>query len=229
MTLRPKIRPPAPLHDRFAGGNFTRRAARERPPNLRNENFEWADNPFHRLDQYQLSHLAAPSKAGRAEDLHRLLAMSTASGRNAWFEAQDETGQAAGYVADLDIAWSLADEATARTPSRASIGMQFRYALVSGSFRSLVENVPPELFFNLVRCGLWQPSRALAYVANIPDAGAAISAVFPLIMQFSDADRMAGARLAVSLAAHLDEESRLKMLTLLGGFLPSEERLGTFG
>ena len=26
MTLRPKIRPPAPLHDRFAGGNFTRRA-----------------------------------------------------------------------------------------------------------------------------------------------------------------------------------------------------------
>ena len=38
MTLRPKIRPPAPLHDRFAGGNFTRRAARERPPNLRNEN-----------------------------------------------------------------------------------------------------------------------------------------------------------------------------------------------
>ncbi len=39
MTLRPKIRPPAPLHDRFAGGNFTRRAARERPPNLRNENY----------------------------------------------------------------------------------------------------------------------------------------------------------------------------------------------
>jgi len=38
VTLRPKIRPPAPLHDRFAGGNFTRRAAREPPQNLRNLN-----------------------------------------------------------------------------------------------------------------------------------------------------------------------------------------------
>ena len=36
MTLRPKIRPPAPLHHRFAAGNFTPRAARERPPNLGN-------------------------------------------------------------------------------------------------------------------------------------------------------------------------------------------------
>ena len=44
MTLRPKIRPPAPLHDRFAGGNFTRRAARERPPNLRNENKDYVQD-----------------------------------------------------------------------------------------------------------------------------------------------------------------------------------------
>src|SRR5271165_6578131 len=31
-------RPSAPLHDRFTGGNFTRRAAREPPRNLRNLN-----------------------------------------------------------------------------------------------------------------------------------------------------------------------------------------------
>ena len=89
-----------------------------------------ADSPLTRLTDYELRHLISHLIAtGRAVDLHRLLELELADGRNAWFEAKGAGGRTGEYAADLAAAWQLA-----RTTR--DIPRQLRYALMSASVRS---------------------------------------------------------------------------------------------
>ena len=128
-------------------------------PNLRG-------NPVANLTEYELRHLAAHlAGSGRAEDLHRLLALETDDIRNAWYDAKAAIGDMAGYIADVVQARLLAEEIGAKR----DIGLQIRYALMISSIHSLAQNIPPVLLGAMVRKGLRSPSEGLTYIRQIPD------------------------------------------------------------
>lgn len=111
-----------------------------------------ADGPLARLTVYELRHLISHLIAtGRAVDLHWLLELELADGRNAWFEAKGAGGRTGEYAADLAAAWQLA-----RTTR--DIPRQLRYALMSASVRSHWRFVPARLLRACVGAGLvpWQ-------------------------------------------------------------------------
>jgi hypothetical protein len=67
-------------------------------------------NPFYLLSPYDLRNLPHHCiAAGRENDLHRLLSISSANGTNAWFEIKDGRGAVAEYVADLALARKVAE------------------------------------------------------------------------------------------------------------------------
>lgn len=118
-------------------------------------------------------------KAGFQEELHLLLREETARG-NAWFEARHSEGQVAGYLADIDRAWSLCDAAP---PSAVALGRQCFYAGIQATFVSFAASVPPALVAALVRYGIWAPSQGLAYARQAPPGmrAAALLKLVPLL------------------------------------------------
>jgi len=61
-------------------------------------------NPVFHVSSYGLKHLVGHlHRSGRWTDLHRLLALETDDGRNAWYEAK-RSGLDADYVQDISIA-----------------------------------------------------------------------------------------------------------------------------
>jgi hypothetical protein len=127
------------------------------------------DNPIAHLTEYELRHLAAHLEApGRADDLHHLLRLEWVRtedvphirqglrgwldrllGRrrfrterhctNAWYAAKEAVGDTAGYLADVQRAWRLANQSA----ESEAIVLQCRYALITASVNSLATNLPP--------------------------------------------------------------------------------------
>jgi hypothetical protein len=149
------------------------------------------ENPVAELSGYELRHLAAHLvEAGRPDDLHRLLALETASGRNAWFEAKETGGDAFGIAADFRTALACAEGELIRDGVRRSLGLVGRYALMTSVLGSYAGSLPPELLSALVAEGIWSWPRALASARQVPG---------------SQRRAVALARLA----PHLPEEQRL--------------------
>jgi hypothetical protein len=79
-----------------------------------------------------------------------------------------------GYIADLDLAWRRADEATrcqidaGEEPFR--LGDCVRYALIRTSVNSLAGNCDSSLVARAVETGTWLVERALSVAKRIPDA-----------------------------------------------------------
>jgi hypothetical protein len=125
-----------------------------------------ADSPLTRLTDYELRHLISHLIAtGRAVDLHRLLELELADGRNAWFEAKGAGGRTGEYAADLAAAWQLA-----RTTR--DIPRQLRYALMSASVRSHWQFVSPDLLSACVGAGVVSWPEALSIAEQIIAGGA---------------------------------------------------------
>jgi hypothetical protein len=101
-------------------------------------------------------------------ELHELLAMSDELGRNAWFEACDRIGEPGIFVQDVKRGWEVAEQLYERDGERAIV-LQCRYALVTGTLNSLVEQLPSELIAAFVRGGLWTTEQAWAYVEQMQD------------------------------------------------------------
>ena len=129
------------------------------------------------LEDYGLRHLAEHlERAGRVDDLHRLLRLErrgggveagTARAENAWYAARERVGQTQGYMNDLARAARLvqvADRPDVKPSQlKTSIGLGIRYALMSASLNSLARNIPPTLIAALVEKGVWLASQGLAY------------------------------------------------------------------
>ncbi len=117
------------------------------------------DSAWHTVpdDGYIHAHLAWHfERAGRPDLLHALLARSTPTGANAWFDVRDRMHHPEGFIADVRRAWELAP-----------LSLHVRYALLLASLQSLATNAPPELVGQLVRAGVWSIPYAAAYAANI--------------------------------------------------------------
>ncbi|RCG28349.1 hypothetical protein DQ384_24865 [Sphaerisporangium album] len=117
---------------------------------------------------YGLRHLAEHlDRAGRAADLHELLALSWADGPrrvNAWFTVHRRTGRLAGFRRDVGTAWNAVRQAGG--PLRAA--RQMRYALVLSSLNSMAATTPPILWPILVQSDNLTAEEALAWARQIP-------------------------------------------------------------
>ena len=134
-----------------------------------------------------LAALEKPPIKGRKyiERLHELLATEV-DGHNAWFVAKDRIGDTAGFLADVELAWSQADEAYDREPGR-SIGLQCRYALIKASINSSAE-LPIGLMIALVKHQCWKPSKALAYARQMPEPEERTKSLTALACQLPDSE-----------------------------------------
>jgi hypothetical protein len=91
--------------------------------------------------------------------------------RNAWYEAKDAIGDAAGYRDDIERAWrraSSACAAAARTDTRVPVERELRCALLAASINSFGSQMPGGLLRALVQRGVWDESNALAYAGRDP-------------------------------------------------------------
>lgn len=92
-----------------------------------------------------------PVKARKyIEKIHELLAIEV-DGRNAWFTAKDSQGDTLGFLADVTLAWQIAEQEFITSQSPQSIVLQCRYALITSSVKSLTGNIPTELAIELLK------------------------------------------------------------------------------
>lgn len=121
-------------------------------------------------DGYYFAHLFHHLKeARRGVDVHRALSAETADGNNAWYEAKEGIHDSAGYRADVELAWQLAEETAGKEGATIDVGLQCRYALITASLNSMAQVIPPALLAALVRNDIWTPAHALGHALQIPD------------------------------------------------------------
>jgi hypothetical protein len=112
-------------------------------------------------------------------DLHRLLALDTDNGRNAWYEAKRASDADADYVRDVSVAKRCIDVA------HPELAVEMRYALVGASLRSRGGNAPPLLVAALVRSGGWSIAEGIQQVRRLTDAAERVRA-FVLLSELGD-------------------------------------------
>jgi glycerol-3-phosphate cytidylyltransferase-like family protein len=117
------------------------------------------------------------------DELHALMSMSDSQGRNAWFEVCDRLGQPAIFVDDVARGWKIAERGY-EGDRAGSIVLQWRYALITATLKSLVENLPISMMAEFVKQGFWTVVQAWAYVEQMQDErkiSAAIQALAPYL------------------------------------------------
>jgi len=168
------------------------------------------------IDLYGLRHLAQHLvRATQVDKLHQLLSREK-DGRNAWFDAKDGVAETAGFLTDVELAWSQADEAYDNEPRR-SIGLQCRYALIKTSINTLA-GIPKELMVSLVKHKYWKHAQALDYIRQIPDPGARCESLMKLVQQLLDRELLKNQALQLALEASQaveNEQHRVELLTAL--------------
>ncbi|MBE9011379.1 hypothetical protein IQ250_14295 [Pseudanabaenaceae cyanobacterium LEGE 13415] len=105
-------------------------------------------------------------QAGLENEIHALMAMSDERGRNAWFEACDRIGQPAIFVQDVKRGWEIAERSYEEDRTKAIV-LQCRYALITSTLNSLVENLPIGMMAEFVKRKYWSPEQAWAYVEQM--------------------------------------------------------------
>jgi hypothetical protein len=192
------------------------------------------------LDRYGLRHLAEHvERAGRIDDLHRLLRLERRVGEeeigavrteNVWYAARERVGQTEGYMNDLARAARLAQVAdrTDIQPSqlKTSVGLGIRYALMSTSLNNLARNIPPTLIAALVEKRIWLVSQGLAYARVLPPE-TRVNALIGISSQLDPADERTVLQEALDTARGIGSKlDRARALTELGQM---EEALAVAG
>ena len=183
----------------------------------------WAEVDLKKIaeDDYGRRHLAQHLvKGDRVEELHTLLALEK-DGKNAWFKVKDDEADTAGFLADVELAWSQADEAYDRERGK-SIGLQCQYALVEASINSLAR-IPIALMMALVQHQYWKSAKALAYTRQIPDPKERFESLTALAEQVPDSEPLKNQVLQFALQAAQaieNEYPRAEALTALADKLP---------
>jgi biotin synthase-like enzyme len=135
---------------------------RERALNHRWDGLPTNDGYIHRHLTWHLE------QANWGDELHALMSMSDAQGRNAWFEACERLGQPAIFVDDVARGWKIAERGYEGDRAGAII-LQCRYALITATLNSLVENLPIGMMAEFVKHGFWTVEQAWAYVEQMQD------------------------------------------------------------
>ena len=146
------------------------------------------------------THLLA---AGRAEDLHYLLACGPQK-RNTWFEAHDRLGDVTGYLHDVERARGSARR----------LGMQLRYALIEASMASISTTLPPRLIGALVTRGLWEPSLGFSHVERITDEKRQTQALAQIADKLDE--QLLGRALSLAMRCRDDENRAAALNAVIG-------------
>jgi hypothetical protein len=180
-------------------------------------------------DRYGLDHLAYHLSMSRPHKLHTLLATECPPGGdgkldNAWFKAHEQTGDLAGYLDDIAIAWNVARAATAEQLRGGDPGeelaLEYGYALVTASLNSFAGHVPSPLRIAAVRTGASSAITAIAEARRLPPERR-VPALHDLAtcVARSEAETLLEEALrATSLIT--DERSRSEAFDVLAGDLP---------
>ena len=175
-------------------------------------------NPVAHLTEYELRHTAAHlAEAGRADDLHRLLALETSEQRNAWYTAKEAHSDIDSYANDVERAWKLSEEVC--EPWKAAdaghcVGLQVRYALAASSIGSLAGNVSSDLMLGLVDKGLWQPERAIAFMRQVADPEERVKRLAALADHLAGVRRELAIREALAATEFIRDQSQRAILLL---------------
>jgi hypothetical protein len=156
--------PPLELAHRQFLERYRERASNHRWDGLPNDGY------IHRHLTWHLE------QANWADELHALMSMSDAQGRNAWFEACDRLGQPAIFVDDVARGWKIAERGY-EGDQAGSIVLQCRYALITATLNSLVENLPIDMMAEFVKHSFWTVEQAWAYVEQMQDEQKILEAI----------------------------------------------------
>ncbi|MEH2093243.1 NACHT domain-containing protein [Nostoc sp.] len=152
------------------------------------------------------------------ERLHELLATEV-NGRNAWFDAKDRMGETAGFLSDVKLAWSQADEAYNREPGK-SIGLQCRYALMTASLNSLFVEIPIALLIALVEENLWTVSKGVTYACQRIDPNERLEVLTKLIFKLEGSLKKEALKVALDTITLVKSQLvRSQVLTQLAPYL----------
>lgn len=154
-----------------------------------------ANNPVSSLTEYELRYLTTHLfEAGRWGDLHHLLSLEAAEGKNAWYEASREViGDKQIYRDDLALGWRAAEETN-------DLPAQCRYALMTASLNSIARNVPPVLLLRAVEHGSWTVEQVQTQIRFTPNPRDQAELIFGLTpyMSGDERDRQLGEAAAVA-------------------------------
>jgi hypothetical protein len=138
-------------------------------------------------DSYIYRHLTwHMEQADWVDEVHALMAMSDAQGRNAWFEACDRIGQPAIFIEDVARGWRLAEQGYEQDRTGAIV-LQCRYALITATLNSLLENLPTDMMAEFVKREFWTVDQAWAYVEQMQNETKIAEAIQVLALNLSKA------------------------------------------
>ncbi|RNC70124.1 MAG: toll/interleukin-1 receptor domain-containing protein [Desulfuromonadales bacterium] len=133
-----------------------------------------------------------------------------------------------GYVADLTVAWEMADGKVAE--DEAYFTDCFRYVLIRTSINSLAANYVPELVVAAVGSGLWSSERALSVAGKMPSREKA-STLYTLLLgsdTLTEAQRVIAEKRAYDAALGINEETlQVKALAAVAEQLSGAQKATT--
>lgn len=169
------------------------------------------------IHTYLIWHL---EKAELVDEIHQLLCEENESGRNGWYEARQQLRQIAGYSADVQRAWYLAEAAFPSQPER-SISLQCRYALITASLNSLIGSIPPAFMVALVEKSIWNPLDGLTYIKQIRNPTERAETLKQLISQLpAPIGQEILRKIMAAVRGIQDESDRAHLLVRLAARLP---------
>jgi len=236
-------------------------------------------NPVAYLSEYELRHIAAHLATSMCgEDLHRLLQLEWLKSsdsapqrvgmkwgrkqspgrhrveqlcqcRNAWHANKEAVGDTAGYIADIERAWRLAEEEFAEQLALSgdrsldsaeqhssyeeeivdetvdtkvnALALQVRYAIIIASLNDLARNIPPALLVALVENNIWPLAQGLAYARQVPDPIQRVAVLAKLAPHTQESLRLEILQNALAAIREIEiEESQVQALLELTPYLP---------
>jgi|GEM_PF-2376937 len=164
----------------------------------------FSENPLADLTPYELRHLVGHLiEIGCINIIHRLLALETTKGDNAWFDAK--RGDAPAFASDVADAWRVSEAPDAEGAGwrdGRTFGLQVRYALLIATVNSLADTFTP-ILGALVKHGLWTAENGLAHAVRIPDSdrrSRALAALAPYLSQPQVREALAATEAATAIA-----------------------------
>ncbi|WP_405923922.1 NB-ARC domain-containing protein [Streptomyces sp. NBC_00035] len=149
-------------------------------------------------ERYGIAHLVFHLKeGGRADEMHRLLALDAArgaaddGGANVWYTVRSTMHQDKGYLKDIREAWDAAAESRATRQDAAqgeSAALCLQYALITASLSSIAAKFSPWLLFRLANTGAWPVDRSMHQALKIPDATSRAEALTLLLPHLAETD-----------------------------------------
>jgi len=189
-------------------------------------------DPLAELSDYDIDHLVFHlEKSGSFEDLHRLLALETPGGQNAWYVCNEVRRRPRAFADSIQVAWRISEGEYLGVRSNPPcdpqwgfrlVGRLCGYVLAASSVATVDSKMPSAFVKVLVEYDIWSTTRALEYARGRSSAYDRAEILCWLAPRLSEGLL----REATSIAQDIDFYwARSKALTAIASQLPPERRL----